>query len=63
MAESGLNPAAYNKQEKAGKLKASRANGAGYGGGILQWSMDRKRTTLASIGKEGYNIEDLSLED
>lgn len=63
MSESGINPSAYNKAEKAGKLKASSANGVGYGAGMLQWSNDRKRTALKLIGREGSNIEDLSLDD
>ena len=63
MSESGINPASYNKAEKSGKLKGSSANGAGYGAGTLQWSNSRKRAALKLIGKEGSNIEDLSLED
>lgn len=63
MSESGINPASYNKAEKSGKLKGSSANGAGYGAGMLQWSNSRKRAALRLIGKEGSNIEDLSLED
>lgn len=63
MSESGINPASYNKAEKSGKLKGSSANGAGYGAGMLQWSNNRKRAALRLIGKEGSNIEDLSLED
>lgn len=63
MSESGINPASYNKAERSGKLKGSSANGAGYGAGMLQWSNNRKRAALRLIGKEGSNIEDLSLED
>lgn len=63
MSESAINPAAYNKSEKSGKLKASSANGPGYGAGIIQWSNARKRAALRLIGKEGANIEDLSMDD
>lgn len=62
MSESGLNPSSVNKAEKAGKLKSSRANGAGYGAGLLQWSNDRKSRALSLIGKNSP-IETLSLED
>lgn len=62
MAESGLNPASYNKAEKAGKLKSSKANGPGYGAGMLQWSMDRKKEALKLIGKN-KPIEELSIGD
>lgn len=62
MAESGLNPASYNKAEKAGTLKGSKANGAGYGAGMLQWSMGRKDAVLKLIGKN-KPIEELSIDD
>ena len=61
--ESNGDPAAYNKKEKAGKYKGSAANGAGYGAGILQWSLGRKQSALKLIGKQGSIIENLSLED
>lgn len=63
MSESAIDPTAYNKSEKSGKLKASSANGPGYGAGIIQWSNARKRAALRLIGKEGANIEDLSMDD
>lgn len=63
MSESGLNPKSFNKAEKEGKLKESKANGRGYGAGTLQWSNERKKSALKLIGKENVNIEDLSLED
>lgn len=63
MSESGLNPSAYNKREKAGIYKGSSANGAGYGAGTLQWSNKRKDTALKLIGKVGTPIESLSLDD
>jgi len=62
MSESRLNPANFNRAEKAGKLKSSKANGPGYGAGLLQWSMGRKDDALALIGKNSP-IETLSLED
>lgn len=40
--ESQCDPAQYNKAEKAGQFKGSRANGPGYGAGIAQWSLTRK---------------------
>ena len=62
MSESGLKPSAFNKNEKAGKLPASSANGKGYGAGLIQWSGTRKNRALQLINKTG-NIESLSLED
>lgn len=62
-AESHGDPAIFNKAEKAGTHKGSSANGAGYGVGIIQWSLGRKKTALKLIGKENSRIEDLSLED
>lgn len=62
-AESHGDPAIFNKKEKAGTHKGSSANGAGYGVGIIQWSLGRKKTALKLIGKENSRIEDLSLED
>ncbi len=63
MSESGFNHSIFNKAEKEGKLPSSKANGAGYGAGYLQWSMGRKNQALKLIGKEGSRIEDLSPED
>lgn len=40
--ESTIDPAVYNKEEKAGTFKGSKANGPGYGAGLAQWSMSRK---------------------
>lgn len=62
MSESGLNPGNFNREEKAGRLTTSKANGAGYGAGMLQWSMGRKANALQLLGKNSP-IESLSLED
>lgn len=58
----GLNPAAYNKLEKAGIHPNSKANGAGYGAGIVQWSLDRKPRILDYINKK-YNKNYTSIEE
>ena len=78
MAESGLNPAAYNKEEKSGrgvpgqsKATAQKlAATCGYGAGLAQWTFqERKSKAVAALNKSrgtSYNwrvLEAIPLED